>query len=196
MSVEGRGWGTRVGTDLVNWQQEEPEGLGGRRQPSGGGTSRMSREAQVRICERLGVQLPGPTRRRDCSSEFPAKGAGNPWQSRQSPEGSSSTLSTPLSAAWAKAWGASDRGKPGPHTFAVHQVRVLNGSLGARPAQRFPWGKPWDRQPVSGKLRRKLGVSPGFAAYRGPPPPKRLRIHQVIGFRSVLRLLDWRRKFR
>ena len=30
---------------------------------------------------------------------------------------------------------------------------------------RFPWGKPWDRQPVSGKLRRKLGVSPGFAAY-------------------------------
>src|ERR1035438_302461 len=38
---------------------------------------------------------------------------------------------------------------------------------------RFPWGKPWDRQPVSGKVRRKLGVSPGFAAYRGPPPPKR-----------------------
>ena len=28
-----------------------------------GGTSRMSREAQVRICERLGVQFPGPTRR-------------------------------------------------------------------------------------------------------------------------------------
>src|ERR1019366_3796744 len=66
MSVEGRGWVTRVGIDLVNWQQEEPAGLGGRRQPSGGGTSRMSREAQVRICERLGVQLPGPTRRRYC----------------------------------------------------------------------------------------------------------------------------------
>src|ERR1017187_7964606 len=31
--------------------------------------------------------------------------------------------------------------------------------------ERIPWGKPWDRQPVSGKLRRKLGVSPGFAAY-------------------------------
>src|ERR1035441_6554406 len=29
--------------------------------------------------------------------------------------------------------------------------------------ERLPWGKPWDRQPVSGKLRRKLGVSPGFA---------------------------------
>ena len=59
MSVEGRGWVTRVGIDLVNWQQEEPAGLGRRRQLSGGGTSRMSREAQVRICERLGVQLPG-----------------------------------------------------------------------------------------------------------------------------------------
>src|ERR1039457_3260745 len=33
-------------------------------------------------------------------------------------------------------------------------------------------GQPWDRQPVSGKLRRKPGVSPGFATYRGPPPPK------------------------
>src|ERR1039458_6341639 len=32
--------------------------------------------------------------------------------------------------------------------------------------ERIPWGKPWDRQPVSGKLRRKLGVSPGFAALR------------------------------
>jgi hypothetical protein len=30
--------------------------------------------------------------------------------------------------------------------------------------KRIPVGKPWDRQPVSGKLRRKLGVSPGFAA--------------------------------
>src|SRR6516225_635138 len=34
----------------------------GRRQPSRGGTSRMTRECQVRICERLGVQFPGPTR--------------------------------------------------------------------------------------------------------------------------------------
>ena len=32
------------------------------RQPSSGGTSRMMREYQVRICERLGVQFPGPTR--------------------------------------------------------------------------------------------------------------------------------------
>ena len=34
----------------------------GRWQPSCGGTSRMTRECQVRICERLGVQFPGPTR--------------------------------------------------------------------------------------------------------------------------------------
>jgi hypothetical protein len=30
----------------------------GRRQPSRGGTSRMTRECQVRICERLGVKFP------------------------------------------------------------------------------------------------------------------------------------------
>src|ERR1700751_2063931 len=34
----------------------------GRRQPSSGGTSRMTRECQVRICERLGGKFPGPTR--------------------------------------------------------------------------------------------------------------------------------------
>jgi len=36
--------------------------INGRRQPSRGGTSRMTREYQVRFCERLGVQFPGPTR--------------------------------------------------------------------------------------------------------------------------------------
>ena len=34
----------------------------GRRQPSCGGTSRMMREYQVRISERLGVKFPGSTR--------------------------------------------------------------------------------------------------------------------------------------
>src|SRR5258708_1142801 len=34
----------------------------GRRQPSRGGTSRMTREGQVRFCEGLGVKYPGPTR--------------------------------------------------------------------------------------------------------------------------------------
>ena len=55
MSVEGRGWVTRVGVDLVNWQQEEPAGLGGRRQPSGGGTSRMSRGSNPDLREARGV---------------------------------------------------------------------------------------------------------------------------------------------
>src|SRR5713101_1613745 len=37
----------------------------GRRQPSCGDTSRMNREVQVRICEGLGVKLPGPTRQNE-----------------------------------------------------------------------------------------------------------------------------------
>ncbi len=48
--------------ERANWQQEElqfsTEGGGLRF----GGTSRMTRECQVRICERLGVKFPGPTR--------------------------------------------------------------------------------------------------------------------------------------
>jgi hypothetical protein len=48
----------------VNWKQEELTGFGGRRQPLSGGTSRISREAYVRFCERLGVKFPGPTRRK------------------------------------------------------------------------------------------------------------------------------------
>ena len=36
--------------------------VNGRRQPSCDGTSRMNREVHVRICERLGVKCPGPTR--------------------------------------------------------------------------------------------------------------------------------------
>jgi hypothetical protein len=49
----------------VNGQPEELDGLAGRRQPSLGGTSRISREAYLRFCERLGVRVPGPTRRRE-----------------------------------------------------------------------------------------------------------------------------------
>src|SRR5262245_24052930 len=40
----------------------------GRRQPSCGGTSRMMRECQVRICEGLGVKFPGPTRQNETSA--------------------------------------------------------------------------------------------------------------------------------
>src|ERR1700694_1413846 len=43
----------------------------GRRQPSRGGTSRMTRECQVRFCEGLGVKLPGPTRRVSRASPVP-----------------------------------------------------------------------------------------------------------------------------
>src|SRR5262245_31664401 len=48
--------------NLVNRQQEEPTDCGGERQLSVDGTSRVSREAQARICERLGVRFPGATR--------------------------------------------------------------------------------------------------------------------------------------
>src|SRR6266404_4698435 len=63
MPVEQREQVTRVETVRVNGQPEELAGFGGRRQPSLGGTSRMNREIHVRICERLGVRFPGPTRR-------------------------------------------------------------------------------------------------------------------------------------
>ena len=60
--MEGREQVTRIGIVRVNGQPEELDGLDGRRQPSVGGTSRVSREAQARICERLGVKFPGATR--------------------------------------------------------------------------------------------------------------------------------------
>ena len=62
MAVEGREQVTRIGIVRVNGQPEELDDADGRRQPSLGGTSRVSREAQARICERLGVQIPGATR--------------------------------------------------------------------------------------------------------------------------------------
>src|SRR4030095_2659273 len=62
MPVERRGQAIRVMINLVNWQQDEPTDCGGERQLSMNGTSRVSREAQARICERLGVRLPGATR--------------------------------------------------------------------------------------------------------------------------------------
>ena len=62
MAVEGREQVTRIGIVRVNGQPEELDGLDGRRQPSMGGTSRVSREAQARFREGLGVRFPGPTR--------------------------------------------------------------------------------------------------------------------------------------
>ena len=62
MAVEGREQVTRIGAVRVNGRPEELDGPDGRRQPPLGGTSRVSREAQARICERLGVKFPGATR--------------------------------------------------------------------------------------------------------------------------------------
>ena len=62
MSVERRGQVIRVPTMLVNWQQEEPTDRGEGRQLFMDDTSRVSREAQARFREGLGVQLPGATR--------------------------------------------------------------------------------------------------------------------------------------
>jgi len=55
----------------ITWSQRVTggtPGFDGRRQPSLGGTSRMSREIHVRIREGLGVKFPGPTRREPTTS--------------------------------------------------------------------------------------------------------------------------------
>src|SRR5207253_5474455 len=52
-------------------------------QPSRDGTSRMTREYQVRFCERLGVKFPGPTRhlqvlpRRNIDGRFTSESSRN-----------------------------------------------------------------------------------------------------------------------
>ena len=60
--MERRGQVIRVMINLVNGQQEEPTDCGEGRQPLMDDTSRVSREAQARFCEGLGVQIPGATR--------------------------------------------------------------------------------------------------------------------------------------
>jgi hypothetical protein len=62
MPVKRRGQVTRAEIVLANWQQEELGGFGGRRQPSMGGTSRVTGDGHARICEGLGVKVPGATR--------------------------------------------------------------------------------------------------------------------------------------
>src|SRR5258707_14428970 len=58
--------GERRERDIAIWLGSTGNGrnpmFNGRRQPSRGGTSRMTRECQVRFCEGLGVKFPGPTR--------------------------------------------------------------------------------------------------------------------------------------
>ena len=60
MPVERRGQVIAVGIGSTGIRRSPI--LDGRRQPSCGDTSRMMRDYQVRICERLGVKFPGPTR--------------------------------------------------------------------------------------------------------------------------------------
>src|SRR5215471_3546979 len=62
MAAEGREQVTRTLIIRVNGQPEELDGSGGRRQPSMGGTSRVTGDGHARICEGLGVQVPGATR--------------------------------------------------------------------------------------------------------------------------------------
>ncbi len=50
------------------------------RQAFGGGTSRISREAYVRFCEGLGVQVPGATRRQHGDQGMPSN-----WRNRPRP---------------------------------------------------------------------------------------------------------------
>src|SRR5437870_12899785 len=63
MPAERRGRAIRVMVNLVNWQQEEPSGGGGGRQPSMDGTSRVTGDRHARYREGLAVKFPGPTRR-------------------------------------------------------------------------------------------------------------------------------------
>jgi hypothetical protein len=62
MLVERRGQVIAVELGPTGSYRGGARWFSGRRQPSCGGTSRMTRECQVRICEGLGVKFPGPTR--------------------------------------------------------------------------------------------------------------------------------------
>ena len=64
MSVEQSGQAINVEASKGQLVTGGARGFDGGRQLSTDGTSRMNREVQVRICEGLGVKLPGPTRLR------------------------------------------------------------------------------------------------------------------------------------
>ena len=61
-----------------------------RRQPSRGGTSRMTRECQVRFCEGLGVKFPGPTRQK-CERLSVSKSSPHFIRQRKSPHGAAAS---------------------------------------------------------------------------------------------------------
>src|SRR5947209_16216951 len=68
MPVERRGW--VIAFEIGSTGNGRNPIFNGRRQPSCGGTSRMTRECQVRICEGLGVKFPGPTRQNPRSGHY------------------------------------------------------------------------------------------------------------------------------
>ena len=63
MELERRGWVIAAELGPTGSPGGAPS-FSARRQPSCDGTSRMMREYQVRTCERLGVEFPGPTRQK------------------------------------------------------------------------------------------------------------------------------------
>src|SRR5215469_11970555 len=88
MPVERRGQVTGIEVVRVNGKPEELDGLDERRQPLVGGTSRISREAYVRICERLGVQFPGATRRWETGRRLGVSARAHPQLYKVSPPSS------------------------------------------------------------------------------------------------------------
>jgi hypothetical protein len=62
--VERRGWVTRAVIDTDQLETAVTADLGERRQSFRGGTSRVTGNGQARICERLGVKFPEPTRQK------------------------------------------------------------------------------------------------------------------------------------
>src|SRR5258708_8573010 len=71
MPVERRGW--VIAVEIGSTGNGRNPIFNGRRQPSCDGTNRMIREYQFRICERLGVNFPVPTRQNEkvhCRKNF------------------------------------------------------------------------------------------------------------------------------
>jgi hypothetical protein len=122
----------------VRWSQRATGGtpcLDGRRQPSLGGTSRMNREIHVRICGRLGVQFPGPTRR--------SQHAAVPTAISKSPASRCGCLRTRSSATrrvklhlygylCGNGFAVFGRGGKSPSVHCFHRSRIKRGTQRAR----------------------------------------------------------------
>jgi hypothetical protein len=121
----------------------------GRRQPSTDGTSRMMREYQVRICERLGVKFPGPTRQSRHFGRRPT------------------TSGLPLET---------DIPRAGPHvsngpqadigtSSIISLARSRNEKFTGAPARRWRWRWRWRWPCISNR-----NAQPARATFRRTPP--------------------------